>query len=66
MHVDLAVAVVSPPADTLNGQGWKQLGELGLALLLSAVIGFEREIPAEGRRAAHPHPGRGRGRPCSC
>lgn len=44
MHVDLAVAVVSPPANTLNGQGWKQLGELGLALLLSGVIGFEREL----------------------
>ncbi|ASW54453.1 MgtC/SapB family protein [Plantactinospora sp. KBS50] len=28
-------------ADT---QGWPQLGELGLALLLSAVIGLEREI----------------------
>jgi putative Mg2+ transporter-C (MgtC) family protein len=26
------------------GQGWMQLGELGLALLLSAVIGLEREI----------------------
>ena len=44
MHVDLAVAVISPPANTLSGQGWKQLGELGLALLLSAVIGFEREL----------------------
>nr|WP_090946845.1 MgtC/SapB family protein [Nonomuraea jiangxiensis] len=26
------------------GQGWVQLGELGLALLLSAAIGLEREI----------------------
>src|SRR3984885_1571676 len=26
------------------GQGWVQLGELGLALLLSALIGAEREI----------------------
>jgi len=26
------------------GQGWLQLGELGLALVLSAVIGLEREI----------------------
>src|SRR6201996_2564142 len=42
MHLDLAA--VSPPANTLNGQGWKQLGELGLALLLSAIIGFEREL----------------------
>jgi putative Mg2+ transporter-C (MgtC) family protein len=27
-----------------SGQGWKQVGELGLALLLSALIGLEREI----------------------
>ncbi|HZZ51301.1 MAG TPA: MgtC/SapB family protein [Pseudonocardia sp.] len=26
------------------GQGWVQLAELGLALLLSAIIGFEREL----------------------
>src|ERR1700753_91624 len=28
----------------LDGQGWRQVGELGLALVLSAVIGLEREI----------------------
>ncbi len=28
----------------LGGEGWLQLGELGLALLLSACIGFEREL----------------------
>ena len=28
----------------LGGEGWLQLGELGLALLLSACIGLEREI----------------------
>ena len=27
-----------------NSEGWRQAGELGLALLLSAVIGLEREI----------------------
>lgn len=27
-----------------NGEGWRQVGELGLALLLSALIGLEREI----------------------
>jgi putative Mg2+ transporter-C (MgtC) family protein len=27
-----------------NGEGWLQAGELGLALLLSAVIGLEREM----------------------
>jgi putative Mg2+ transporter-C (MgtC) family protein len=28
----------------LNGEGWRQAGELGLALVLSAAIGLEREI----------------------
>ena len=28
----------------LGGEGWLQVGELGLALLLSACIGLEREI----------------------
>ncbi|MGH8205871.1 MAG: MgtC/SapB family protein, partial [Steroidobacteraceae bacterium] len=28
----------------LTGQGWTQLEELGLAFLLSALIGIEREI----------------------
>ncbi|MGH3263638.1 MAG: MgtC/SapB family protein [Trebonia sp.] len=28
----------------LGGEGWLQLGELGLALLLSACVGLEREI----------------------
>jgi len=37
-------AAVSPAANTLGGQGWRQAGELGLALLLSVVIGFEREV----------------------
>jgi putative Mg2+ transporter-C (MgtC) family protein len=27
-----------------SGQGWTQLGELGLAFVLSALIGLEREI----------------------
>jgi putative Mg2+ transporter-C (MgtC) family protein len=31
-------------ASKINGEGWRQMGELGLALLLSAVIGIEREI----------------------
>lgn len=29
---------------SVNSEGWRQVGELGLALLLSALIGFEREI----------------------
>lgn len=37
-------AAVSPAANTLDAQGWRQAGELGLALLLSAVIGLEREV----------------------
>lgn len=40
----LAQAAVSPVLNTLNGQGWRQAGELGLALLLSAAIGLEREL----------------------
>jgi putative Mg2+ transporter-C (MgtC) family protein len=35
---------ISPPANTLSGQGWLQIGELGVAALLSAAIGLEREI----------------------
>jgi putative Mg2+ transporter-C (MgtC) family protein len=31
-------------AHLLNGEGWRQAAELGLALALSAVIGLEREI----------------------
>jgi putative Mg2+ transporter-C (MgtC) family protein len=31
-------------AHALNGEGWLQAGELGLALVLSAAIGLEREI----------------------
>jgi putative Mg2+ transporter-C (MgtC) family protein len=27
-----------------NGQSWEQVGELGLAFLLSALIGLEREL----------------------
>ncbi|MFZ0217476.1 MAG: MgtC/SapB family protein, partial [Candidatus Dormiibacterota bacterium] len=37
---------LAPTAASLgisNGQGWLQLGELGLAFVLSAVIGLERE-----------------------
>src|SRR6201986_3765902 len=44
MPTALALAAVSPAANPLNGQGWKQVGELGLALLLSAAIGLEREL----------------------
>src|SRR6201996_1419649 len=44
MPTALALAAVSPAANTLSGQGWKQVGELGLALLLSAAIGLEREL----------------------
>ena len=31
-------------ARQLNGEGWLQAGELGLALVLSALIGLEREV----------------------
>jgi putative Mg2+ transporter-C (MgtC) family protein len=38
---ELALAAAARP---LNGEGWRQAGELGLALVLSASIGLEREI----------------------
>lgn len=38
---DLAI---SPVANTLSGQGWLQIAELGVAALLSTAIGLEREI----------------------
>jgi putative Mg2+ transporter-C (MgtC) family protein len=44
MNIVVVQAAVSPAANTLNGQGWRQAGELGLALLLSGAIGLEREI----------------------
>lgn len=36
--------MLSAATPALAGEGWRQVGELGLALLLSALIGFEREI----------------------
>jgi putative Mg2+ transporter-C (MgtC) family protein len=44
MGIVLSASVISPAANTLSGQGWRQAGELGLALLLSAAVGLEREI----------------------
>jgi putative Mg2+ transporter-C (MgtC) family protein len=40
--VVIEAAAAGPSA--LNGEGWRQAGELGLALLLSAAVGLEREI----------------------
>jgi putative Mg2+ transporter-C (MgtC) family protein len=43
----VAISVEAAPILTgapLGGQGWLQISELGLALLLSACIGLEREI----------------------
>jgi putative Mg2+ transporter-C (MgtC) family protein len=42
--VAITVAVSQAALHQLSGQGWLQAGELGLALLLSAAIGLEREI----------------------
>jgi putative Mg2+ transporter-C (MgtC) family protein len=44
INVALVQAAVSPAANALDGQGWRQAGELAAALLLSAAIGLEREI----------------------
>ena len=38
------VAAAAPAANTLYGQGWLQVGELAVALGLSAAIGLEREV----------------------
>lgn len=38
-HSDLAAALF----DTSSGQGWRQMAELAIALLLSSLIGLERE-----------------------
>jgi len=40
----MVLAAVAPAANTLSGEGWRQVAELGVALLLSAAIGLEREI----------------------
>jgi putative Mg2+ transporter-C (MgtC) family protein len=40
----VAVIVVAAAPHALNGEGWRQAGELGLALLLSAAVGLEREV----------------------
>ena len=40
--VSALVSGAAPAA--LNGEGWRQAAELGLALALSAVIGLEREV----------------------
>jgi putative Mg2+ transporter-C (MgtC) family protein len=39
-----AQASLAAAGHALNGEGWLQAGELGLALVLSAAIGLEREI----------------------
>jgi putative Mg2+ transporter-C (MgtC) family protein len=44
MGIVMVQAAVSPAVNTLGGQGWRQVGELGVALLLAGAIGLEREI----------------------
>jgi putative Mg2+ transporter-C (MgtC) family protein len=44
MLADGAQVALAAAARPLNGEGWRQVGELGLALVLSASIGLEREI----------------------
>jgi putative Mg2+ transporter-C (MgtC) family protein len=39
-----AVGSQAASAPALNGESWRQVAELGLALLLSAAVGVEREI----------------------
>jgi putative Mg2+ transporter-C (MgtC) family protein len=40
----MVMASQAAAAPALNGEGWRQAGELGLALLLAALIGLEREV----------------------
>ncbi len=40
----VSLGAVAAGAGALNGEGWRQAAELGLALVLSAAIGLEREI----------------------
>jgi putative Mg2+ transporter-C (MgtC) family protein len=44
MMVTGAGMILAAAAQPLNGEGWRQAAELGLALALSAAIGLEREI----------------------
>src|SRR5580693_4659982 len=44
MGIDVVQTAVSPALNTLGGQGWRQAGELGVALLLAGAIGLEREL----------------------
>ena len=59
-HASLAAA-----ARALNGEGWLQAGELGLALVLSAVIGLEREV-RQKNAGLRTHTLVGLARHCSC
>jgi putative Mg2+ transporter-C (MgtC) family protein len=49
----------------LGGQGWRQIGELALALLLSAAVGLEREWRQKDA-GLRTHTLVGVGRRCSC
>jgi len=42
--VPIVPVLAAGPAALPGGEGWRQVGELGLALLLAALIGLEREI----------------------
>src|SRR6202453_4995774 len=37
-------AALAATVHQINGEGWRQAAELGLALVLSAAIGLEREV----------------------
>jgi putative Mg2+ transporter-C (MgtC) family protein len=44
MMLDISSAALAASVSHVNSEGWRQAAELALALLLSAVIGMEREI----------------------
>jgi putative Mg2+ transporter-C (MgtC) family protein len=40
----IGISAAAPVPSALSGEGWRQVGELGLALVLSSAIGLEREV----------------------
>ncbi len=65
MGIALVPAAVSPVANTLGGQGWRQEAELGAALVLSGPSAWSGR-PARRTPGCGPTSWSGSARPCSC
>ncbi|MGH3170295.1 MAG: hypothetical protein ACRDN0_30985 [Trebonia sp.] len=59
-------ALAATVVHQLNGEGWRQAAELGLALVLSAAIGVESGRSGRRTRACAPTRSSASARPCSC